>query len=78
MKDYSYTVKPFRFPSGKMREAVIYDGESDFYTILISDILSEEARLAALMHAFFHIENGDFFSEKTVQEIEQNAHGGNR
>lgn len=48
--------------------------KDDCYTILIRDTLTMEEALATYEHEMAHIEGGDFFSEKNVNEIERNAH----
>ena len=47
-----------------------------YYTIIINDNLSPEARIEAYNHEMKHIYNNDFESEKSVKGIELKAHRG--
>lgn len=48
------------------------------YTIVLNARLSAEDRLRHYRHELEHIENHDFESEETADEIEYRAHGGVR
>lgn len=41
-----------------------------YYTIVINDNLSDQARLRAYLHELNHILNEDFFKEETANQIE--------
>ena len=43
-------------------------------TIVINEYLSPEARLDAYEQEIYHIEHGDFYTDKTIDEIENEAH----
>ena len=49
------------------------DGES-YYTIVINENLSEEARERTFNHEISHIERGDFESDIPIDEIERMRH----
>ena len=44
------------------------------YTVYINSRLSKAGQEAAYLHALWHIEHNDFWSEENVQEIEARAH----
>lgn len=44
------------------------------YTVYINSKLSKAGQEAAYLHALWHIEHNDFWSEENVQEIEARAH----
>ena len=48
--------------------------KDDFYTIIIDESLSPEARMKAYRHELEHIESGDFDSEEDTGIIEIRAH----
>lgn len=43
-------------------------------TIVINENLSPEARLEAYRHEIYHIEHDDFYSDNSIDEIENEAH----
>ena len=43
-------------------------------TIVINENLSPEARLEAYRHEIYHIEHDDLYSDKDINEIENEAH----
>lgn len=45
-----------------------------YYTIVINESLSEQARYRAYTHEIHHIENDDFFSNESADSIEEKAH----
>lgn len=47
-----------------------------YYTIVINDNLSDQARLRAYYHERIHISNGDFYDNNKADFIEIRAHGG--
>ena len=49
------------------------DGES-YYTIVINENLSEEAKKRTFHHEISHIECGDFESDVPIDEIERMRH----
>ena len=56
----------------KVREAVVPCISG--YTVYINSRLSKAGQEAAYLHALWHIEHNDFWSEENVQEIEARAH----
>lgn len=48
---------------------------NDFYTIVLNENLSYEARYKAYIHELAHINNGDFLKDTEVSTIENEAHG---
>ena len=44
------------------------------YTIFINEKLNEKDRERTLQHELHHIENGDFFSDESVNAVERRAH----
>jgi len=45
-----------------------------FYTIVINESLSERARIQAYAHELYHIDHDDFFSNESVDIVEERAH----
>lgn len=45
-----------------------------FYTIVINESLSERARIQAYAHELYHIDHDDFFSNESVDIIEERTH----
>ena len=45
-----------------------------YYTIVINESLSEQARYRAYSHEIHHIENDDFFNPESADSIEEKAH----
>lgn len=64
----------FRHP-GPIEEAVTPNADGT-HTIFINADLCDEKRERALKHALWHISHGDFWSEKTIGQIEREARGG--
>ena len=56
---------------GRIRSYVVR--KDDFYTIIIDESLSPEARMKAYRHELEHIENGDFDSDESTGIIEIRA-----
>ena len=56
------------------REAVTLNDDGTF-TIFVNARIPQECISEVVAHAIKHIDNGDFFSDKTVQQIEMEAHG---
>lgn len=52
--------------------------KNDCYTIFINDNLSWETKQKAYKHEIEHIKNGDFDKSCSVNEIECEAHKGNK
>ena len=48
--------------------------KDDWYTIVINEALSQEARIKAYHHELDHIEHGDFDSDESTGMIEIRAH----
>lgn len=57
---------------GRIRSYVVR--KDDFYTIVINEALSQEARMKAYRHELDHIEQGDFDSDESTGLIEIRAH----
>lgn len=72
---YTINTQLFHFPTTKIRE-VVMPNEDGSFTILIADWLDPFAMQREYNHALWHIINNDFYSEKSVQEIECEAHRG--
>lgn len=70
----SYGVYTYTYPLPGSIRAFTVNNNDDTYTIVINDSLSRECQLKAYQHEIEHIENGDFDSELTADEIEHNAH----
>lgn len=45
--------------------------KDDFPSIYINDQLCPDARRAAFLHEMRHIENGDFYSARSIREVEE-------
>ena len=43
---------------------------SDFPNIYINDALSPEARRKAFEHEMDHLENDDFYNDRSIEEVE--------
>ena len=56
------------------REAVTLNDDGTF-TIFVNARISHERISEVVAHAIKHIDNGDFFDDKSVQQIELEAHG---
>jgi len=54
---------------------VVRLSEDGFYNVYINDNLSPSERRKTLDHELRHIANDDFYSDKPLKEIEQNAEG---
>lgn len=48
--------------------------KDDWYTIVINEHLSTSERLKAFTHEMAHIEHDDFYSEESVDVIEERTH----
>lgn len=46
---------------------------SDFPNIYINDWLSPEARRRAFLHEMAHLEHDDFYSDRSIEEVEGSA-----
>ena len=69
----SYQIRIYCLPiPGRIQSYVVK--KDDFYTIIIDESLSPEARMKAYRHELEHIENGDFDSDESTGIIEIRAH----
>lgn len=66
-----YNVVGVQMP-GDIKAAVRID-DSGYPTIYLNINLSQETQQRALRHELHHIENGDFFSHLTIQDVETGA-----
>lgn len=48
--------------------------DGDYYTIVLNSRLSYEKQCASYTHEMEHINNDDFYSERSVAEIESKRH----
>ena len=69
----SFQIRIFCLPiPGRIQSYVVR--KDDWYTIIINEALSPEARMRAYHHELDHIEHGDFDSEEDTGMIEIRAH----
>ena len=69
----SFQIRIYCLPiPGRIQSYVVK--KDDFYTIIIDESLSPEARMKAYRHELEHIESGDFDSEEDTGIIEIRAH----
>lgn len=69
----SFQIRIYCLPiPGRIQSYVVK--KDDFYTIIIDESLSPEARMKAYRHELEHIENGDFDSDESTGIIEIRAH----
>lgn len=69
----SFQIRIYCLPiSGRIKSYVVR--KDDWYTIIINDSLSPEARIRAYHHELEHIERGDFDSDESTGMIEIRAH----
>ncbi len=54
---------------------VVEDGVDDFYTIVLNARYSREANIETYRHELKHIENGDFRSGESADDVERRTHG---
>ena len=71
LKNFQINIYCLPIPS-KIKSFVVR--KDDWYTIIINDSLSPEARMKAYHHELDHIERGDFDSEEDTGMIEIRAH----
>lgn len=45
----------------------------EFPNIYINDLLSPQARRAAFLHEMRHLEQGDFYNSKPIEDVEGSA-----
>ena len=69
MTEEEYRVYMVNFPP-TIRGAVRLS-EDGFASIYINDALSDEAKRRTLKHELRHIERGDFYSDRPIEEIEK-------
>lgn len=67
-----YHVELVKFPTGKVREAVV-ENEDGSYTIFIDETLSKQEQEKEFLHAMKHI-TGDDFRKYNIHHIERDAH----
>ena len=69
----SFRIRIYCLPiHGKIKSYVVR--KDDFFTIVINEALSPEARMKAYRHELDHIENDDFDSDESTGMIEIRAH----
>lgn len=69
----NFQIKIYCLPiSGRIKSFVVK--KDDWYTIIINEALSQEARIRAYHHELDHIEHGDFDSDESTGMIEIRAH----
>ena len=56
-------------------KAFVAKDTDDFYTIYLNSRLSHEQNLVSFIHEMEHIENDDFYSDLTADQIERVRHG---
>lgn len=54
---------------------VVEDGVDDFYTIVLNARYSREANIKTYRHELKHIEDGDFRSGESADDVERRTHG---
>jgi len=65
-----YAVRMVNFP-GDMHGCVRLTSDgSEFPNIYINDQLAPEAKRKAFDHEIRHLENDDFYNDRTIQEVE--------
>ena len=69
MTEDEYRVYMIKFP-GDINAAVRVDCEG-FSSIYINDALSPEAKKRAFLHELRHIENEDFYNDRSIEEVER-------
>ena len=71
MTDGEYRVYLMPFP-GNVLAAVRLDAEG-YPSIYINDALSPEAKKRAFLHELRHIEDEDFYNDRSIEEVERDA-----
>ena len=56
-------------------KAFVTKDTDDFYTIYLNSRLSHEQNVVSFIHEMEHIENDDFYSDLTADQIERVRHG---
>ena len=56
-------------------KAFVAKDTDDFYTIYLNSRLSHEQNIVSFIHEMEHIENDDFYSDLTADQIERVRHG---
>ena len=56
-------------------KAFVTKDTDDFYTIYLNSRLSHEQNIVSFIHEMEHIENDDFYSDLTADQIERVRHG---
>lgn len=69
MTEDEYRVYMIQFP-GDINAAVRVDCEG-FPSIYINDALSPEAKKRAFLHELRHIEDEDFYNDRSIEEVER-------
>ena len=69
MTDDEYRVYLMPFP-GNVLAAVRLDAEG-YPSIYINDRLSPEAKKRAFLHELRHIEDDDFYNDRSIEEVER-------
>ncbi len=65
-----YAVRVVNFPGDVLGCVKQTRDGSDFPNIYINDQLAPEAKRKAFDHEMRHLENDDFYNDRTIQEVE--------
>lgn len=66
----TYFVREVSLPF-EVRGIVTPNAEDDSFSIYINSRLSDDQKRKALKHEIDHIENNDFYNDKTIEEVER-------
>ena len=66
----TYFVREVSLPF-EVKGIVTPNAEDDSFSIYINSRLSDDQKRKALKHEIDHIENDDFYNEKTIEEVER-------
>lgn len=66
----TYFVREVSLPF-EVRGIVTPNAEDDSFSIYINSRLSDDQKRKALKHEIDHIENDDFYNDKTIEEVER-------
>lgn len=66
----TYFVREVSLPF-EVKGIVTPNAEDDSFSIYINSRLSDDQKRKALKHEIDHIENDDFYNDKTIEEVER-------
>lgn len=66
----TYFVREVSLPF-EVKGIVTPNAEDDSFNIYINSRLSDDQKRKALKHEIDHIENDDFYNDKTIEEVER-------